>query len=156
MYWGMNLSSTSPVLNVAVLNVVVLNVVCPQCPIGHVGGFLDTNCRWARVVTTAGIVPCPVPPKMDASAEPPPSKPDEVSLKTLSNMDVSPWNMLWHERTFGYFSLSDLVSSWTFCFKKYNNDISQRCPFHGTACAWRFSPNYLTRQRSYLHRGGLI
>ena len=35
-------------------------------------------------------------------------------------------------------------------------DIVQRCPFYGRACAWRFSPHYLTRQRSYLHRGGLI
>ena len=44
------------------------------------------------------------------------------------------------------------------CVKKgeYNNDIVQRYPFHATACAWRFSPNYLTRQRSYLHRGELI
>ena len=50
--------------------------------------------RWARVVTTAGIVPIPVPPKMDASAEPPPSKPDEVSLKMPSDMDVAPWDIL--------------------------------------------------------------
>ena len=28
------------------------------------------------------------------------------------------------------------------CVKK--GDIVQRYPFHATACAWRFSPNYLT------------
>ena len=50
--------------------------------------FLDTNCRWARVVTTRGY------PSHGASAEHPPSKPDEVSLKMPSKMDVAPWDIL--------------------------------------------------------------
>ena len=101
-----------------------------------------------------------------ALAEPPPSKRDEVTLKNAIRDRCNTveyktkcfndliYATFFNSKEFKYDICYHLVM--TKIKTKKHRKIVQRCPFHGRTCAWRFSPNYLTRQRSYLHRGGMI
>ena len=46
------------------------------------------------MIADHGMIAPLAPLSAAASAEPPPSKQDEVSLKTPSEMDLAPWNIL--------------------------------------------------------------